>query len=152
MKQQPSRLEDHLGFWLRKLSNQVSEGFAERVKKHECSVAQWVVLRVLFDHDAMPLKEIVARVGVDQGSLSRMVERLLLRGLVSRRENPVDRRELSISLTREGRKLVPVLAREADDNDREFFKSLTKTERVRLLKTVDSLLAQNGNSEGMPIR
>jgi len=75
-----------------------------------------------------------------------------LRGLVSRRENPVDRRELSISLTREGRKLVPVLAREADDNDREFFKSLTKTERVRLLKTVDSLLAQNGNSEGMPIR
>lgn len=152
MRRQPSQLEDHLGFWLRKLSNQVSEGFAGRVKKHDCSVAQWVVLRVLFDHEALALKEIVVRVGVDQGSLSRMIDRLLLRGWVSRRENPFDRRELSISLTKEGRKLVPVLAREADDNDREFFGALTKMERVQLLKTIHSLLAQNGNSEGMPIR
>jgi DNA-binding MarR family transcriptional regulator len=152
MKQQTSRLDEHLGFWLRKLSNQVSEGFAKRVKKHDCSVAQWVVLRVLFDHDALPLKEVVARVGVDQGSLSRMVDRLLLRGLVSRRENPSDRREISISLTKEGRKLVPMLAREADENDREFFMALTKTNRAQFLKTIHSLLSQNGSSEGMPIR
>lgn len=152
MKQHPSQLDEHLGFWLRKLSNQVSEGFAERVKKYDCSVAQWVVLRVLFDHDALPLKEVVARVRVDQGSLSRMVDRLLLRGLVSRRENPFDRREISISLTKEGRKLVPVLAREADENDRVFFESMTQKDRAHLLKSIHSLLAQNGDADGMPIR
>lgn len=76
----PSQLDQHIGFWLRKLSNQVSSSFAHRMEAHGVSVAQWVVLRVLFDHPSLPLKEIVARVGVDQGALSRMVDRLVLRG------------------------------------------------------------------------
>src|SRR6185312_12477870 len=105
----PSALEDHLGYWLRKLSNQASGAFAARVEPHGVSVAGWVVLRVLFDHESLPLKDIVSRVGVDQGALSRMVDRLLARGLVTRRESPSSRREVAISLTAEGRKLVPKL-------------------------------------------
>jgi DNA-binding MarR family transcriptional regulator len=110
----PSDLEDHLGYWLRKLSNNISDGFAERLEKHGVSVANWVVLRILFNHETLPLKDIVTQVGVDQGALSRMVERLMVRGLVVRKESPNSRREVAISLTEAGRKLVPKLAQEAD--------------------------------------
>lgn len=143
----PSDLEDHIGFWVRKLSNQVSGSFAHRVETHGVSVAQWVVLRVLFDHPSLPLKEIVARVGVDQGALSRMVERLVSRGLVSRRESPNSRREVAISLTPEARKLVPQLAREADENDRFFFRHLNGVEREAFLSSIKTLLAQNPTKE-----
>jgi DNA-binding MarR family transcriptional regulator len=150
MKSTPSDLQDYLGYWLRKLSNHVSGSFAERLGKFGVSGPQWVVLRVLFDHGSLPLKDIVSQVGVDQGSLSRMVDRLLTRGLVLRDENPNDRREVAISLTKEGRQLVPKLAHEADENDRAFFGKLPKQQREQFLATIKTLLALN-RSDSMRI-
>lgn len=146
MKQRPSDLEDHLGFWLRKLSNAVSGTFAARLERHDVSVPVWVVLRVLYDHSTLALKEIGARIGVDQGALSRMVERLVVRGLVLRSENPRSRREVAISLTEKGRKLVPKLAREADQNDQEFFGHLSDAQQQAFLGFIKTLLAANGQS------
>ena len=148
-----SDLEDHLGYWLRKLSNHISDRFAARLEKHGVSVANWVVLRILFNQETLPLKEIVAQVGVDQGALSRMVERLMVRGLVVRKESPESRREVAISLTREGRKLVPKLAQEADDNDRAFFRQLSAKQRAELLATIQTLISQSpDDSTNHPIK
>lgn len=150
-KSNPSPLRRHLGYWLRQLSNHVSNSFAERLEKHDVSVPQWVVLRVLFDHDSLSLKSIVERVGVDQGALSRMVERLVVRGLVVRRESPSDRREIAVFLTKEGRQLVPKLAQEADENDRAFFGQLSDEQQAEFLKTIKALLAvQPGGLDGIP--
>jgi len=143
MKSKPSDLQDHLGFWLRKLSNHVSASFAQRVEKYGVSVANWVVLRVLFNDEAMTLTEVVRAVGVDQGALSRMVERLVARGWVSRQESPTNRREVAISLTAEGRKLVPKLAREADENDRMIFGHLPPSEIKGFEATIKRLLAHH---------
>jgi DNA-binding MarR family transcriptional regulator len=139
----PSNLEEHTGFWLRKLSNHVSASFEHRLRPHDVSVANWVVLRTLYPHEALPLKDIVSRVGVDQGALSRMIERLVARGLVAQRESPASRREVSISLTNEGRRLVPKLASEADENDRAFFGRLTARERAAFDGSVKTLLAMS---------
>jgi DNA-binding MarR family transcriptional regulator len=148
-----SDLEDHLGYWLRKLSNHISDSFAARLEKHGVSVPNWVVLRILFNHEALPLKEIVAQVGVDQGALSRMVERMMVRGLVVRKESPTSRREVAISLTKEGRNLVPKLAQEADDNDRAFFRQLSAKQRAELLATIQTLISQSPNdSTNHPIK
>lgn len=143
MKNEPSPLDEHLGYWLRCLSNQVSASFAERLERCGSSVPQWVTLRVLHDHDSLSLKELSARIGVDQGALSRMIERLLVRGLVSRRANPLSRREIAIALTAKGRQLVPRLAREADENDRAFFRTLTVPQQKAFLATIKTLLAAN---------
>ncbi len=147
----PSALPGHMGYWLRKLSNAVSDSFAKRLAIHDVSVPQWVVLRVLFDGDSLPLKEIVARVEVDQGSLSRMVDRLILRGWVKREADPSDRRTIALSLSRKGRVLVPRLAAEADENDKAFFSGLSQQEREKFLRTIQKLLAQNKNDGRSPV-
>ncbi len=139
----PSRLEDHLGYWLRCLSNFVSGSFAARLAIHDISVAQWVVLRSLYDSKVIGLNEAAQVVGVDKSSLSRMVERLVQRGLIKRSEGS-DRRSIGLSLTAEAKKLVPHLAKLADENDRGFFKSLTARQRKDFLATIQQLLAANG--------
>lgn len=146
----PSALPDHLGYWLRKLSNAVTDAFAARLSAHGVSVPQWVVLRVLFDGEAFTLKEIVARVEVDQGSLSRMVDRLIVRGWV-RRESGGDRRSVAISLTQTGRGLVPVLAALADENDREFFSALGAADRKKFLAAIRRLLARSESDGRSPV-
>jgi DNA-binding MarR family transcriptional regulator len=142
-KSAPSNLEQHLGYWLRCLSNFVSHSFAERLAGHDISVAQWVVLRTLYDSGGVTLNEAAAQVGVDKSSLSRMVERLVLRKLVNRAEGD-DRRSVGLTLTPAGKKLVPQLAQWADENDAAFFHTLAPKQRAEFLATIKQLLKANG--------
>lgn len=151
MRKNPSALPDHLGHWLRKLSNAVTSSFAERLAAHDVSVPQWVVLRVLYDHDSLPLKDIVALVEVDQGALSRMVDRLMARGWVQREASSSDRRAIAVSLTKEARRLVPRLAAEADRNEASFFSALSPSEREKFLRTIKKLLIRNKGDGRSPV-
>ena len=142
-KSVPSHLDEHLGYWLRCLSNFVSHSFAERLAGQDISVAQWVVLRALYDNSGVTLNEAAAQVGVDKSSLSRMVERLVQRKLVDRAEGD-DRRSVGLALTPAGKKLVPQLAQLADENDVAFFNSLAPRQRAEFLATIKHLLTANG--------
>jgi DNA-binding MarR family transcriptional regulator len=139
----PSNLDEHLGYWLRCLSNFVSHSFAERLAKQDISVAQWVVLRTLYDHGGITLNEAAGLVGVDKSSLSRMVERLVQKGLLHRSEGE-DRRSVGLSLTPAGKKLVPQLAKLADENDTAFFHTIAPKQRAEFLATIKQLLTANG--------
>jgi DNA-binding MarR family transcriptional regulator len=137
-----SNLEKHLGYWLRCLSNFVSGGFAEKLAERNVSVAQWVVLRTLYDNQNITLNQAAQMVGVDKSSLSRMIERLVRRNLVIRSEGD-DRRSLGLTLTPAARKLVPQLAKLADQNDESFFKTLSPKQHENFLGTIKQLLDAN---------
>jgi DNA-binding MarR family transcriptional regulator len=138
-----SGLGDHTGFWLRCLSNFVSSSFAAKLANMDVTVAQWVVLRTLYDHDAITLNQLAELLGLDKSSVSRMVERLVRRELVNRSEGS-DRRSLGLSLTPAARTLVPKLARLADQNDQAFFKVLPAKQKHEFLATIKQLLEANG--------
>lgn len=142
-KLNPSELHKHVGYWLRCLSNLVSSTFAERLAKRDISVAQWVVLRTLYDKRDVTLNEAAEEVGVDKSSLSRMVERLVQKGMLIRGEGS-DRRSVGLTLTPAAMKLVPQLARLADENDEQFFHSLSAKQREEFLTTIKRLLDANG--------
>lgn len=138
-----SNFEYHIGYWLRCLSNFVSHTFAEKLAGQDISVPQWVVLRTLYDNNNATLNEAADFVGVDKSTLSRMIERLVQRGFVNRSQG-TDRRSVGLSLTSVARKLVPQLAKLADRNDEEFFKSLSPKQREVFLGTIKQLLEANG--------
>lgn len=142
-KTNPSELESHLGYWLRCLSNFVSHTFAARLEKMGISVEQWVVLRTLYDSESETLNEAAARVGVDKSTLSRMVERLVRRGLVDRSEG-ADRRSLCLALTEAGKKTVCRAAKLADENDKAFFHSLPPRQYREFSSIIQQLLVANG--------
>lgn len=127
-----SDLEAHVGFWLRYVSNHVSLAFARKVEALGVTVAEWVVLRHLFEVEASAPSRLAERMGMTRGAVSRLGERLLGKGLVKRIESSADRRAHSLSLTSRGRALVPQLAALADENDTDFFSHLTPSERSRL--------------------
>jgi DNA-binding MarR family transcriptional regulator len=137
-----SHLEDHLGYWLRTLSNCVHHSFSERLARYDISVAQWVVLCTLYHEKGLSLNQAVERIGVDKSALSRMVERLVKRGLVDR-QGGKDRRFIQLDLTNEGRELVPQLAKLADENDAAFFQTMESEQQKNLLLAIQGLLAAN---------
>ncbi len=142
MTKKISKLEDHLGYWLRQLSDLVLDNFAVKLKTHGISVAQWSVLRSLYDTKEISLNDTAHKVGVDKSAMSRMVERLVQKGLVVRLEG-VNRRELSLKLTLSARNLVPKLAKIADNNDKLFFKLLSLDKQQEFLLLIKDLLKVN---------
>lgn len=136
-----SPLEAHLGYWLRSVSNAVSQSFSRKVEAHGVTVAEWVFLRVLYDADALSPSELADRMGMTRGAISKLAERLIDKSLIERRANPDDGRAQTLGLNSAGRALVPELAALADRNDAEFFSALSAKDRrhmERILKTIAS--------------
>src|SRR5690242_15425598 len=106
----PSELQAHLGYWLRAVSNAVSQGFARAIEAEGVTVAEWVVLRMLYDVESIAPGQLAQRMGMTKGAISKLADRLVVKGLVVRRADPEDGRAQSLALLPVGRALVPKLA------------------------------------------
>lgn len=135
-----SQLTTHIGYWMRLVSNNVSYSFAEKLDSSGVTVAEWVILREMYGGDDTTSPSAVAELtGLTRGAVSKLITRLLEKGLVHRRESSDDRRYQDIELTSKGISLVPKLAALADENDDEFFSCLNKTERTQLKSLLQKL-------------
>ncbi len=141
-----SRLEGHLGFWLRLVSNEVSRAFAARIEAKGVTVAEWVMLRSLYGTAPEAPSRLADTLGMTRGGVTKLADRLIGRGLIRRRPDPGDARAQILSLTAVGERLVPELADLADANDRAFFGALTPAERNALEVALRKLAATLGKS------
>jgi len=139
-----SDLEDHLGYWLRYVSNQVSQAFARKVLARDVTVAEWVMLRVLFEHDALAPSVLAERIGMTRGAISKLADRLVAKALVTRTADERDRRYQELAITAAGRALVPELAKLADQNDAEFFGHLTAADRAAITRVMQDIVRRHG--------
>ena len=138
-----SDLKSHAGFWLRFISNHVSHAFARKLLSSDVTVAEWVVLREMYDAESMAPSRLAETTGLTRGAISKLADRLFHKKLLTRIEREDDRRFQSIALTEAGRQLVPKLAALADENDEEFFSVLTQRERQALMETCRKLVEAN---------
>ena len=140
-------LKSHLGFWMRTVSNTVSQAFARKLDASGVTVAEWVVLREMFESEATAPSRVADLTGMTRGAVSKLIERLLQKGLATRTEAEDDRRYQNIRLTKNAVALVPKLAAIADQNDSEFFSVLTVAEKRALLDTLKKLAAAHGSAK-----
>lgn len=130
-------LKSHIGYRLRVVSNAVSHSFSRRLAASGVTVAEWVILREMYSGDERTSPSVVADLtGLTRGAISKLIDRLLQKGLVTRTESSTDRRYQEIRLTPKATKLIPKLASIADDNDESFFSVLTVSERRNLTETL----------------
>ncbi len=133
IKPRASALKSHIGYHLRVVSNAVSHSFARKLASNDVTVAEWVVLREMYaGNDTTSPATIAHSTGLTRGAISKLVERLVNKKLVTRTESKGDRRYQDIKLTSHAIKLVPKLAGIADENDRFFFSALSKSEKEHL--------------------
>lgn len=96
----------------------------------------------MYSHDGITSPGAVAEfTGLTRSAVSKLINRLLEKGLVTRRESASDRRYQDIELTRAAVELVPRMARLADENDDEVFSVLSQTERSTLMRILKKTVA-----------
>jgi DNA-binding MarR family transcriptional regulator len=139
-----STLEAHAGYWLRYVSNHVSHEFAKMVEAQGVTVAEWVLLRQMSDTGMANPSQLAEAIGMTRGAVSKLVERLCQKKLAVRSASEADKRYQMVELTAVGKRLVPILAQLADENDREFFGHLKPDERTKLVNLLQDIVRRHG--------
>ena len=139
-----SDLTAHLGYWLRYVSNHVSQAFARKVETHGVTVAEWVVMRELHDVDDVAPSSLADKLNMTRGAITKLADRLIAKSLVTRKADPADGRAQTLALTAKARRLVPELAALADRNDAEFFDHLSTKDRAALLRILRGIVEKRG--------
>ncbi len=146
-----SDLTAHIGFWLRMVSNHVSQAFAAKLADKEVTVAEWSLMRALYGKESMAPSRLADAMGMSRGAITKLADRLIAKSLIMREASAHDGRAQTLALTDRGSALVPDLAALADRNDAEFFECLTTGERETLERLLKSL-AQRGDMTAIPIK
>ena len=135
-----SPLTAHLGYWLRFVSNHVSHAFALKVEAHGVTVAEWVVLRELYDRGDMAPSALAEYLGLTRGAVTKLADRLIAKAMIARTARDDDRRFQTLHITAVGRALVPELAGLADQNDAQFFGAMPPQDRDALERILKDLV------------
>lgn len=99
---------------LLKAREAVMKKFIPHLREHDLSPQQWRVLRALNEVDELEITELAEQCFLLMPSLSRIIQNLTGRELISRRVSEKDQRRSLIRLTDSGRTLVNIMSQESE--------------------------------------
>jgi DNA-binding MarR family transcriptional regulator len=108
---------------------------------YELSVAEWRSLTFLYGGGPETVRELAAAMRVDKAEVSRALNTLGRRGLVSREDHPEDARSALFSITAAGRRLHDRVLPHRQAVHEALEAALTPTERKALGSALDKLTA-----------
>ena len=101
----PLRLDEQMCFPLYAAANTIIRVYRPLLKPLGLTYPQYLVMLVLWESAPLAVGEIGARLFLDSGTLTPLLKRLELGGLLVRRRDRMDERRVNIVLTVTGRQL-----------------------------------------------
>lgn len=103
-------MKNSVGYLMRMCSNLVLPQMETLFQDQELTFSQWTTLVALHDGRITTPGDLSQNICHDAGSLTRLLDQMVDRGLVARGRSETDRRLVTLSLTPRGRSLVEGLA------------------------------------------
>ena len=139
--------ETGFGYLLRRSHRLFAKELSKRLAAHEMPVAQFQILRVLWNHDGLSQTELSEHIEVERSALTGVFDDLERRGIVRRKRSASDRRRLTVHLTKYGRSLRdPLMAAARSVNDTAS-RGVKRADVTKAIATIEALI-QNLQSAG----
>jgi MarR family transcriptional regulator, 2-MHQ and catechol-resistance regulon repressor len=141
MKKDPSEDADvHVWLVLGKAFHAMTKFTMAGIQESGLGDSDFRVLEALLHKGPLPVNVIGPKVFLTPGSISTAVDRLFSKGLVSREENPEDRRIRLVALTESGKALIRPIYRKHVEDVRQVFADFTLSE----LRQLERLMKKTG--------
>jgi len=99
------RLDDQLCFALYSASHLMTKAYRPMLAQLGITYPQYLALLVLWEEDDITVGRLGERLFLDSGTLTPLLKRLEAAGLIGRRRDPADERQVRVQLTPTGRAL-----------------------------------------------
>lgn len=114
--------------------NVVNDKFNEILKPYDLSGEQYNVLRILRGQKGNPANMCIIqeRMLAKNSNTTRLIDKLLLKNLVTRNVCPDNRRKIEVLITQKGLDLLTELDPKVDEHEKLFANNLTEDEIILL--------------------
>ena len=121
-------------------SNWIEEHIKEILDEHDITPQQFNILRILRGSDPQPLSTLTIRERMldKMSDTSRIVDRLVIKGLAVKKVCSTDKRLVDVNITKEGKDLLEVLDKKQPEMS-SITKNLTDAELKQLNTLLDNL-------------
>jgi len=116
-----------------------------RIASFEITLAQFQVLRRLWDRDNLGTLQLAKETGLDTGTITGVVDRLEHKGLVRRERNAHDRRSVQVMLTPSGAELQEPLYGLLNEVNEMALEGVTEQERAEMMRLLNLMLDNLAN-------
>jgi DNA-binding MarR family transcriptional regulator len=148
MKNLP-KLDEHLCFALYSASRSMTGAYAEYLDALGITYSQYLVLLTLWEKDGERVSRIGERLYLDSATLTPLLKRLEVRGLVERRRSKQDERVVELFLTAAGKRLE---RRAAKMPEAVFCKTQMSLPELLLLRNTLQALTRNLHAQAYKAR
>lgn len=93
------KLEDQLCFSLYATTREITKRYRPLLEELQVTYPQYLVLLVLWEKDAITVKELGKRLYLDSGTLTPMLKRMEENQLIARQRSATDERSVVVTLT-----------------------------------------------------
>ena len=136
-----SRLDDSIVPWLGKTGKLMAGFMADKFRQHglDLSVEQFIILKILHHEDGRPQNDMALVTERHKASLTRLLDNMETRHLVTRIPDPADKRVKRVYLTKHGRTVFQETLTIVEEAINEIQHGLTKKEingLISILKKV----------------
>lgn len=127
------------------VNNHIQDILAQALKPFDVSIQQFNVLRILRGQKGKPanLSTLNDRMVSRMSNTTRLVDKLILKGLTVRNTCPENRRKVEIRLTEEGIKALSKMDQSVERAEKELMGALETEEIVVLNKLLDQITFKN---------
>lgn len=137
-----SFVDTYLLYLLAAVSHEVSGQFHSHVRAQGLRVPEWRVLATLNDKDGAMVTTLARISLLEQSHLTKIIDQMVKRGLVTRRPDPADARRVRVFLSAEGRAMATRLVADARQHEAGLMAQLTDQEAATLKPVLKSLLSR----------
>lgn len=126
--------DESAGYLANHMARLFANALTERIRPLGLAPAQFMTLLELWEEDELTQKDLVRRLDVEQATMANTLKRMQRDGLITRHENPHDRRAQLIRLTGKARDLREEAIQAANAVNAIALAGLTEDERRAFIK------------------
>ena len=104
-KYEALKLENQLCFPLYAASREIIKKYKPYLDMLDLTYTQYITMMILWETPAVTATELGEKLYLDSGTLTPLLKKLEVKGLLSRKRSEVDERNLIVTLTEKGMKL-----------------------------------------------
>ena len=139
-------ISESIGFVVSSTARVLGLSLSRALAPHSVAPAQWTILLHLWSDEGINQRELGRRIGIEEATVTRTVDRLVRYGLVERRISADDKRQYELHLTGTGRDLKESLVPIVQSLNRQATSRLSDAEFVELIRLLR--LVREGVDEG----
>jgi len=131
------------GHGIRRLHQIAVAIFLQETEAHGVTPVQYAALQTVGDTPGIDQRTLASTIGLDTSTIASVLDRLELRGLLSRSASIDDKRVRRLTLTDAGRALLGALVPDMLRAQQRMLAPLPKAERAEFMRMLDVLVTAN---------